>query len=218
MNALKYIIGLLSLFGVISCASFGTKTQVIVPEALPSLKKIAIWPVAAVPLAGHLDEKFPVLIDSMLAMDPELRAFSESVSKWADSLLHKELTATGLFLVIAPDSIIRLISGRDTNFSRFNRAPWEAYKDLFNVDGFLITQLSFERESGGANTYVSISIYGRNTGSEVVNVKFNTKWGKSYLLPQSIDKTLPDAIHGAINGLVKELRKYPPFSGNGSIN
>ena len=213
MRIVKYFIGACLLLGFTSCASFGTKVHVITPETLPSLKKIAIWPVAAVPLVDRIDEKHPEFVDSLLANYADFRAQSMEISKKAESVLLEELNTSGLFSVIGPDSVLGMISDRNPDYWRFGREDWKSYKDIVDATGFLITKLSFGRESGGINTYVTLTIYDNVTGNAIIEAKFNTKWGKSYLLPQPMEKTLPDGIHGAVNGLINELRKHPAFGG-----
>lgn len=206
MRNLNYIIGFCFL-ALVSCASFGTKVRVTNPEVLPTIKKIAIWPISAVPLTGRISETFSGVHDMSLLMDPEFRERSERISHFAESVLLRELSVSELFLLVTPDSVYKALSADDPSFSRFKKTDWRAYRTIINADGFLMTKISFAREADGVNTYVTLTLYDSKSLHEVVEVKFNTKWGKSYWLSQQIDITLADGIRGAVNGLVKALRK-----------
>ena len=211
MRKFNYLIGL-SFLGIVSCASFGTRVRVITPEVLPSLRTIAIWPIGAVPLTDRISATFPDAHDIALLMDPEFREHSERVSAFAESALLRELSASELFVLITPDSVFAVLSGEDPSYSRFKKLDWRDHRRLIDADGFLLTKMSFARESDGVNTYVTLTLYDGKTAREVIEVKFNSKWGKSYRLSQQIDKTIPDGVKGAVKGLVKKLRKYPSFN------
>ena len=181
------------------------------PEALPSLKRVAIWPTATFPVIDKFDEKHPDLIDSMLVFDSLFSDSSESLSRFTDSVLFYELKSSGLFYLISSDSILSLVTKQFPAFSRLDRESWESYKEFISAESVILTKVSFGREAWGINSYVTLSLCERNTGKVIIEASFNTKWGKSYLTVQQVDRTLPDAIHGAVKGLVNELRKHPEF-------
>lgn len=212
-NQLLSIISLAILLSVVSCASLGTKINVVTPEAISSIREVAIWPIALFPLTNKLHEKFPELIDTMLAWDPVFEISSISLSKSAEEILLVELNRTKLFKIKSSKDVSRNISKKNSKYSRFDRVNWQDYKDVISADIVLISTIRFEREAGGANSYVTLTLYNRSTGAIVIESKFNTKWGKSYLGSQDVYTTLPDAIEGAVNGLANELRKYPAFGG-----
>lgn len=189
---------------LLSCAALGTKVKIEHPESIGAIKRVAVWPVAAVPI----DRKFRTLSAYALS-DSDFRAYSTLMSQLADSCLYTELSTLTTFDLIGPDSTTTLIRRQDPAFDRYTGMLWTSVDNLTFADGVLFTDVTFAGEGySGVNTYVTMSLYDRPTGNLVVKVTFNTKWGKSYLLEKGPDTTMPDAIHGATVALGKTLAHH----------
>ena len=154
----------------------------------------------------------PELVEAGLRSDLSFRAEAEKLSREAESALNYELSSTRLFRVVKADSMAALIRQKDPAYARFPRVPWGQYLSSIDADGIIDVRLSFKSQGGGINTYAVLSLFDRR-GSELVTVKFNTQWGKSYLLPEDGWTTMPDAIHGAVVGLAKAFRKQTAAGG-----
>lgn len=199
-------LSLLLVVGVTSCASLGTSTRIADAEALPSVKSVAIWPIFVFPYMDKLDEKFPEIIDVALA-NPATRGELEWHGKNAESTLAYELRESGLFSVVSADTVLARLALHDSTHTRFKQIPWFEHNELIPGDAIVLTKVSFGREGGGVNSYVTLSLCERMSGDTVVVAKFNTKWGKSYLFEKSADVTLPDAMRGAVRGLIGAIRE-----------
>lgn len=210
MRLMGYLAGAYLVLSLVSCAAFGTKVKVIEPERLSSLKTIAVWPTAVTPPIDGSGMQSGSK-ESTLAIDPGLRAYAADLSQRADWALVENLQASGLFTIIAPDSIIRLVTAHQSGFSRFGGYEWKGFRGAIDAGAIIIAGFSFKGEGSGTNTYVTLSIFDTKTANQIMEVKFNTKWGKSYGFPKPADETLPDAIQGAVNGLVNKLRNDPAF-------
>ena len=199
--------------GLFGCAAFGTKVRVTDPAALQSVQRVAVWPSLVVPLINRMDEKYPELVDTMLANDYLFREETLEYSKVTDQRVFGELKTAGLFDVVSADSVSAAILEKHPDFSPLNRSEWRDYRDFLDAEHIVTTKLSFGREGNGINTYVTLSLFNVESGMKVMETTFNTKWGKSYVFEQSVMKTLPDAVHGAVAGMTKEMRKQRQPSG-----
>ena len=194
--------------GLLGCEPLGTKVNVLNPEALPKVQRVAIWPTLAVPVFDVDIDKQPDAVDLALKSDYFLFLDAAELSSLADSLLEQNLRASGTFEVIPADSVIRMIGKKYLGFSRFQHADWRDFRDLLGAETLVMTKFVFKDQQEGVNTYVTLQLLDRESQSPTLEVEFNTMWGKSYVFPQGVRTTLPDAIHGAVNGAVKELKKH----------
>jgi hypothetical protein len=94
------------------------------------------------------------------------------------------------------------------NSGTWPKFDWGGNGEVLTSDAVIVTGVSFRGESGGVNSYVTLSMYDVTAQKLVAISKFNTKWGKSYFLPKPAKETLPDAIEGAVNGLKNALKDY----------
>jgi len=121
LHKIKCVVCVCIMGSLISCASLGTRVQIYNPHALSTVKIVAIWPTAVIPLLGDIEERHPELVDSMLHKRPFFREAAEYLSQMADPCLARELISNQLFSnVISADSIITLIYVRVYNFSSYD--------------------------------------------------------------------------------------------------
>jgi len=177
-------------------------------DLIPSVKRVAIWPVATVPMYDEYDYSHPEVIDTILSYDPEFLRFALWLSHTADSLLYEELNASGLFEVLPADSIGFALARRDSTFHRFDRTDWRTCREVVNADALLQTKVSYKEEGSGTNTYVVLSLLDVRGGGVIIESSFNTKWGSSYIFSPDAVKSLPDAICGAARAIIKEIKKH----------
>jgi len=189
------------------CASLGTKVRMEHPESVPSIQRIALWPIASTPLTqDELETRSAESVRNYLERNTNFRKYCLLMCRRADSCLFYELGTRRMFTLIDSDSTTALIRLQDSTFDRFSLRDWNSYDNLNFADGIVVTDVDFGKEGfDGTNTYVTMSLYDRSTGDLVVEVKFNTKWGKSYMSEQGWQTTMPDAIHGAVNAFVKTM-------------
>jgi len=188
----------------LSCAALGTKVRVEHPESIAAIKRVAVWPAAAIPI----EKKFRMLSAYALS-DYDFRVYCTLLSRIADSCLYNELHTLTPFDLIGPDSTTTLVRLQDPTFDRYTGMLWTNFGNLTFADAILVTDYAFAGEGySGVNTYVTMSLYDRPTGNLVMKVTFNTKWGKSYLLEKGPDTTMPDAIHGATVALGKTFAHH----------
>jgi hypothetical protein len=192
---------------LLSCAALGTSVHFTKPEAIPAIKRVVLWPIAAIPLADKFDQRYPEIIGDLLERDSNFVRASVNWSLYADSLLAYEVDQRGLFSIVPLDSVSSIPANPERRTWRFVHADFREFIGPIDADGVLTATLWFKKEMGGINTYIELVLYDQPSGAEVVKVGFNTQWGKSYLFSHGAAKTLPDAMHGAVAGLAKALKE-----------
>jgi hypothetical protein len=206
-SILRYTVLASTALWILSCAALGTKVTVIAPETLPSIKSVAVWPVASVPLVNKSGGYYYDWVDSMYRYDLFFHAVAEDVNRQAESVIETRLANVGLFRIVGADSVAGLILAKDSTYERFPEAHWEQYPDLVDVDAIIVTKLDFVSQDHGTNTYAVLSLIDRISLKEIARAEFNTQWGKSYLVTPKGWKTMPQAVRGAVNGLIKALKE-----------
>jgi hypothetical protein len=199
--------------GLSSCSSLGTKVSVLNPEILPRIDTVAVWPIKVIPFNHKFAVKNPEIVEKALKDDPYVRELAEAMSIEAEYLLTVELKKANLFAIIEPDIIASLIYERyGYEYSSLN-TDWTALSDTIGADAILVSEIYFKTGGHGANTYMTLSMYHKQSKELIAESRFNTMWGRSYFswgLP-TVEKTLPDAVEGAVKGLKEGLSEYPPY-------
>lgn len=177
-------------------------------DLIPSVKRVAIWPVASVPMYDKYDLSHEDVVDRLLVCDSGFLVYSLWMSHTADSLLYEELSASGLFEVLPSDSIGFALARRDTSYNRFNRTDWHTCREVIHADALLLTKAWYKSDGWGTDTYVTLSLMDMRGGGVIVESSFNTKWGKSYIFSPGSMKSIPDAVRGAARAMIKEIKKH----------
>lgn len=193
----------------ISCAQFGTKIEIQKPEVFKRTEQLVVWPTRVYPMYTPPENQDPETVDLLMNSDPDFYDLSERLSREADYHLYHEIEQSNLFKIVDPDSVLKTIQVNGAVFDRFGPTNnWYSYIDQCSYDAVLVTDIYFGREGEkGINTYVIMKLFQCRTGAMISKIKFDTHWGKSYLFEQHALVTLPDAVKGAVNGLIKAYRQ-----------
>ena len=190
-----------------SCASLGTSTKVSAPEALPKIKTVAAWPIAIRTTEQFPTEELVIPADGLSVSPNDVYGQAEHLSRSAERELLRNLRSTELFRIIEPDTVTAIVKQQDSAFARWSQVPWQSCSGGVDADAFMLTKVRFAGESNGFNTYVTLTLFEKSASAPAVTVSFNTKWGKSYFLPQPVRVTLSDAMEGAVKALTNAMHR-----------
>lgn len=193
------------------CASFGTHTEVSAPEVVPNINTVSIWPIRIIPVVGEVGEKYPELAEYALQSSEMMNADATSLGLNSEQMLYEQLQTTEMFQLFCADSVRSALAKAGKSGGTWPKFDWAGTGTVLTSDAVVVTAVGFRGESGGVNSYVTLSMYDVSSQKLVAISKFNTKWGKSYFLPKPARETLPDAIEGAVNGLRNALKSYRQF-------
>ncbi len=196
------------------CASFGTHTEVSAPDVVSHLNTVSIWPIRVIPVVGEVGEKYPELAEFALQSSEGMNADATSLGLSSEQMLYDELQATEMFQLFCADSVRSVLAKAGKSNGTWPKFDWAGNGTVLTSDAVIVAGVGFRGESGGVNSYVTLSMYEVASQKLVAISKFNTKWGKSYFLPKPAKETLPDAIQGAVNGLRNALKSYRASPGS----
>lgn len=194
---------------LISCASLGSHTNIAMPELVPSMKKVAVWPIRIYPIDKRVDEKVPGLSERAYADIAWFQDYSDYFSSSAENLLLAELDSLNRFILISPDSVASAVFNNKQIDIRLAKASWSDIPNELGADVVLFTNLYFKGGGQGSNSFITLSFVDSKTGNLILETNYNTLWGNNYMLHYpTVERTCPDAIIGSIKSLRRVFDKY----------
>jgi hypothetical protein len=171
----------------LSCASMGTTQKIANKAALDSVKTICLGPY-------RFNEAALAVIDSVYST--------------FDTTLLNGLRRCERFEKILPWDSLKLVADRSSDSATvqlFGKAKEQG------LDGILFCDLEIFNSSYMFiplhDAKVTMRLHSTTDQSLILSIRFNTKTGKSYLLPQDHSTVTKDAVEAAVNAFVKHFKK-----------
>ncbi len=186
------VLPILCLIALAGCGSKPYGVHVADSELLPKVRKIAIWPSSAVPMVGT--EAGSAAIGKDLGADSTHRADALQLNQFIDSVLTRAIGFYSEIATIPPDSMEHLLRDYVPDYSRLNPPDWRQYRHLAVADAILTIDVSFHLKDSYVDSYVTLSLYDRESGRLIAESKADDPRGMWAGSPPSVYVTLDYAL------------------------
>ncbi|PKK82767.1 MAG: hypothetical protein CVT49_11880 [candidate division Zixibacteria bacterium HGW-Zixibacteria-1] len=183
---------LFTIIILISCATLGSKVRVQQPETLKQLKCIVLTE--------------PVLTQK--SGETVTAATDETWHELVDTRFLYALEENGLVDFICDDDLKDVINNATKDQADLDRYHQAIERPVANAEAILKTKMEIRlKDDNKGDSYVTMQLHDANTGGIILEIEFNTMWGKGYVNKPTTLMTIRDGISGAVKLLADQLRK-----------
>ena len=180
------------IFCLVSCATLGSYAKIERPEKVGQVKCIALTE--------------PVLTQKIDRTMSE--ATDETWYTVANTRFLYALSEYGMTDYICDNDLREIIDSAtrdDADLERYRRVIARSNQ---NVDAILKTEMEIRlKDDNKGDTYVTMQLIDAKTEEVIINTKFNTMWGVSYVNKPTTLMTIRDGITGAVKQLADKMKK-----------